>query len=310
MPTIRARVVVAAVSPFGLDGPWRHRPTTDFTRQALCGGHVQRGTPDRPPLLCGGRPGDWAAGTYAAIGALAGLRRARALGIGDLVDVAALDALMFSQPLFPVTWYEIAGEPFRPVRSSQLPNLHPSRDGFVALQTTTGQQWLDFCTMIGRDDWHADERLARGTYRTLHRAELETVIDEWTSARTTAEIVELATLLRIPVAEVGNGATLPQYAPLVDGGWFAENPAGFVQPSVPYRLGGARRRGRSGPRRPSAATPRVITPAWPGRLDRGRSLPARRRPRASRSPESGSWTSPRSGPGRSSGTRARCSAPR
>ena len=231
-------LVVAAVSPFGLDGPWRDRPTTDFTRQAFCGGHVQRGTPDRPPLLCGGRPGDWAAGTYAAIGALAALRRARAQGVGDLVDVAALDALMFSQPLFPVTWYEIAGVPFRPVRSSQLPNLHPTADGYVALQTTTGQQWLDFCTMIGRDDWHADERLARGTYRTLHRPELEPLIDEWTSARTTAEIVELATLLRIPVAEVGNGATLPQFAHLVDGGWFAENPAGFVQPSVPYRLGG------------------------------------------------------------------------
>src|SRR5439155_10444141 len=143
-------LVVAAVSPFGLDGPWRDRPTTDFTRQALCGGHVQRGTPDRPPLLCGGRPGDWAAGTYAAIGALAALRRARTHGVGDLVDVAALDSLMFSQPLFPVTWYEIAGEPFRPVRSSQLPNLHPTADGYVALQTTTGQQWLDFCTMIGR----------------------------------------------------------------------------------------------------------------------------------------------------------------
>jgi crotonobetainyl-CoA:carnitine CoA-transferase CaiB-like acyl-CoA transferase len=176
----RPGVVVTALSPFGLDGPWRDRPTTDFTRQALCGGHVQRGTPDRPPLLCGGLPGEWAAGTYAAIGTLAALRRARLHRVGDLVDVAALDALMFSQPLYPVTWFQVAGVPFRPVRSSQLPNLHPTADGYVALQTTTGQQWLDFCTMIGRDDWYADERVARGTYRTLHRPELEAVIEEWT----------------------------------------------------------------------------------------------------------------------------------
>jgi len=232
------RAVVVALSPFGLDGPWRDRPSTDFTRQALCGGHVQRGTPDRPPLMCGGEPGEWAAGTYATIGALAALRRARLCGVGDLVEVAALDALMFSQPLYPVTWFQIAGEPFRPLRSSQLPNLHPTADGYVALQTTTGQQWLDFCTMIGRDDWLADDRLARGTYRTLHRNELEAVINAWTSTRTTVEIVELATLLRIPVAEVGNGATLPTFDHLADGGWFTENPAGFVQPSVPYRLGG------------------------------------------------------------------------
>ena len=247
----RPGLVVTALSPFGLDGPWRDRATTDFTRQALCGGHVQRGTPDRPPLLCGGRPGEWAAGTYGTIGALAALRRARLHRVGDLIDVAALDALMFSQPLYPVTWFQVAGVPFRPVRSSQLPNLHPTADGYVALQTTTGQQWLDFCTMIGRDDWYDDERLARGTYRTLHRPELEAVIEEWTTARTTAEIVELATLLRVPVAEVGNGATLPHFPPLVDGGWIAENPAGFVQPAVPYRLGG-----EASPR-PFAAAPTV-----------------------------------------------------
>ena len=231
-------LVVVALSPFGLDGPWEGRPSTDFTRQALCGGHVQRGTPARPPLMCGGTPGEWAAGTYGAIGALAALRRVAAGGGGDLVDVAALDALMYSQPLYPVTWFQIAGEPFRPLRSSQLPSVHPTADGWVSLQTTTGQQWLDFCVMLGRNDWLADERMARGTHRTLHRDEIEPVIDGWTSARPTADIVELATALRIPVAEVGNGANLPHFDHLVDGGWFTTNALGFTQPSVPYRLGG------------------------------------------------------------------------
>jgi crotonobetainyl-CoA:carnitine CoA-transferase CaiB-like acyl-CoA transferase len=231
-------LVVVALSPFGLDGPWFDRPSTDFTRQALCGGHVQRGTPDRPPLMCGGQPGEWAAGAYGAVGALAALRRAREHGIGELVDVAALDALMYSQPLYPVTWLQIAGEPFRPVRSSQLPSVHPTADGWVSLQTTTGQQWLDFCAMLGRDDWLADERMARGTHRTLHRHEIEPVIDAWTTTRRTSEIVDLATAMRIPVAEVGNGATLPHFDHLVDGGWFTTNAHGFTQPSVPYRLGG------------------------------------------------------------------------
>jgi crotonobetainyl-CoA:carnitine CoA-transferase CaiB-like acyl-CoA transferase len=234
-------LVVVAVSPFGLDSPWDGRPSTDFTRQALCGGHVQRGTPARPPLMCGGAPGEWAAGTYGAIGALAALRRASMHGFGDLVDVAALDALMYSQPLYPVTWFQVAGEPFRPVRSSQLPSVHPTADGWVSLQTTTGQQWLDFCVMIGRDDWLVDDRMARGTYRTLHRDDIEPVIDAWTSTRATADIVELATAMRVPVAEVGNGATLPHFDHLVDGGWFTTNAHGFTQPSVPYRLGGGAR---------------------------------------------------------------------
>ena len=60
-------------------------------------------------------------------------------------------------------------------------------------------------------DWRTDRSLRQ----------LEAVIEQWTSARTTAEIVELATLLRVPVAEVGNGATLPQFPHLVDGGYCA-----------------------------------------------------------------------------------------
>ena len=103
-------LVVAAVSPFGLDGPWRDRPTTDFTRQALCGGHVQRGTPDRPAAVVRGSTGRLGRGHVRGHrGAGRAATRPRAAGVGDLVDVAALDALMFSQPLFPVTWYEIAG---------------------------------------------------------------------------------------------------------------------------------------------------------------------------------------------------------
>jgi crotonobetainyl-CoA:carnitine CoA-transferase CaiB-like acyl-CoA transferase len=231
-------LVVVALSPFGLDSPWTDRPTTDFTRQALCGGHVQRGTPSRAPLMCGGTPGEWAAGIYGAIGALAALRRATEHGIGDLVDVAALDALMYSQPLYPVTWFQVAGEPFRPLRSSQLPSVHPTDDGWVSLQTTTGQQWLDFCVMVGRDDWLADERMARGTYRTLHRDDIEPVIDAWTSSRTTADVVELATAMRIPVAELGNGANLPHFDHLVDRGSFTTDARGVTRPTVPYRLGG------------------------------------------------------------------------
>jgi crotonobetainyl-CoA:carnitine CoA-transferase CaiB-like acyl-CoA transferase len=230
--------VVVVITPFGLDGPWRDRPCTEFTLQALCGGQVQRGTTDRPPLMCGGQPGEWAAGVYAAIGGLASLRRAVTTGVGDLVDVAILDSLLFSQPMFPVTFADIAGRPLRPYRSSNLPGIHPTKDGYVSLQVATGQQWLDFCIMVGREDWLDDERLVRMEYRALHRSSLVAAIDAWTEMHSTAEIVELATLLRIPVAEVGNGENLPQFEHLLEQHFFNMNPAGFVQPAPPYRLGG------------------------------------------------------------------------
>ena len=64
--------------------------------------------------------------------------------------------------------------------------------------------------MIGRPEWADDRTLDSVVGRTERCDELNPVIRAWTTARTTAEIVELATLLRIPCIEVGNGETIPQ----------------------------------------------------------------------------------------------------
>ena len=46
-------LTVTAITPFGLHGPWRDRPATEFTLQAWSGGIVGlgRGSPDRAPRL-------------------------------------------------------------------------------------------------------------------------------------------------------------------------------------------------------------------------------------------------------------------
>ena len=61
-------LTVTAITPFGLDGPWRDRPATEFTLQAWSGGviGIGRGTQDRAPVHVGGQVGDWLAGAYAA----------------------------------------------------------------------------------------------------------------------------------------------------------------------------------------------------------------------------------------------------
>ena len=201
---------------------------------------MQRGTPARPPLLCGGDAGGVGGGD------LRRHRRARRAATARHCTGSAIWSTsprstrsMYSQPLYPVTWFQVAGEPFRPLRSSQLPSVHPTADGWVSLQTTTGQQWLDFCVMVGRDDWLVDEQMARGTLPHVaprrdragdRRVDL--------GARRPPRSSSSPPRMRIPVAEVGNGANLPHFDHLVDGGWFTTNAHGFTQPSVPYRLGG------------------------------------------------------------------------
>ncbi|MFN8028471.1 MAG: CoA transferase [Acidimicrobiia bacterium] len=227
-------LVVAAVSPFGLDGPWAGRAATEFTLQAWSGGAVGlgRGYPDRAPLSVGGRVGEWVTGTYAAIGVLASLTRAEARTEdgGEIVDVSMLEAVATCLTYYPVTFAEIAGRPYRSGRSVPSPGVETASDGLVGLGTGTGQQWLDLCVMVGHPEWADDATLRTERWR------IAPMIREWAATHTVAEIVDLAGAFRIPHAPVGNGATIPVTDHFVARGSLVTNPRdGFVQPGPPYR---------------------------------------------------------------------------
>lgn len=231
---------VVALTHFGLDGPWAGRAATEFTLQAWAGAIGWRGLPDQPPVSVGGRVGEWAAGTFAATGLLASRRRQRIDPGGQILDTSVLDAVALSLTnMHPVTYFAEAGSPRDPRPVSLLPGIHATADGWVGFMTVTGQQWLDFCALVERVDWMDDASLGSAVERERRRDELTAHIDAWAATRTTAEILDLAAVLRVPAAPVGTGATVPTIDHFADQGMFVETPrGGFVQPATPYRLHG------------------------------------------------------------------------
>ncbi len=243
--------VVCAITPFGLTGPWADRPATEVTLQAMAGAPMTRGEPSRPPVVMGGQIGDWTAGMAAAVGLLTARWRSLRTGTGDLVDVSAYEALVGTMTMHSVTYASIAGAPMRPNRLTNLPAIHATKDGFVGFMVVTGQQWLDFCVLVEQPEWLNDEALIRFQTRAQRRPELLAAIDSWMAERSTAEVLELADALRIPAAEVGNGASIPHFDHLAARHWYVRNPrGGFLQPDVPYTLSAAQRR-------PAGAAPRL-----------------------------------------------------
>lgn len=228
------RAAVVAITPFGLDGPWAGRPATEFTLQAWGGGIWHRGDPDRPPVQVGGRIGEWAAGAIGAIGALLALRQ----GSGQLVDVSILESVALTHGgMYPVTFRCVAGRPFQSGRRRLLPGIEPTRDGFVGFMVVTGQQWQDFCVLIGKPEWMDDPGLIKSVTRALRAGEVRAAIRSFTLAHTTAEVIEQATMLRVPVAPIGDGATVTQFDHFAERGAYQKNPSGgFLQPSPAYRL--------------------------------------------------------------------------
>jgi crotonobetainyl-CoA:carnitine CoA-transferase CaiB-like acyl-CoA transferase len=232
-------LVWLSISPFGRGGPWSGRPATEFTIQAECGSIGTRGLPGREPFQAGGRIGEWVAGTFAAVGALAALRRARLVGHGEHVDFSLLEVMTIAGTNYMdlisrlLGLGEIGGLP----QSVETPSIEPSADGYVGFCTNSRQQFSDFLLLIGRPDLQADRELAQVPGRMARFDEWNAIVHAYTTRHTTREIVEAASLLRIPVAPVNDAEAVLRHEQLVARGVFRADPGGsFLAPRPPYRL--------------------------------------------------------------------------
>lgn len=226
---------VTSITHFGLEGPWKDRPATEFTLQALSGGIIglARGNPDRAPVHVGGQIGEWLTGAFAAIGTLASMRRRGAGGgaAGELVDVSMLEALAMCLTYYPVTFNDQLGRPMRRKRYVPTPGVAAARDGLVGLGVGTGQQWLDFCAMVGHPEWMEDPKLF------LDRAALAPTIDAWIAERSAAEVLDLASGFRIPNAPIADGANVVGFEHYRARDTFVANPRdGATNPRPPFRF--------------------------------------------------------------------------
>lgn len=231
-------LIVTAITPFGLDGPWHDRAATEFTLQAWSGGAIGigRGTQDRAPAHVGGQVGEWVTGAYAA--AMTQAFRVRGLrdGHGELIDLSALESQILCLTYYPVTYFEMLGRPWRTERRPTVPGVAEAADGLVALGCGTAQQWHDLCAMSGHDEWIDENTALTITEQAnLHAEELYA----WVREQQADDLRDLAAAFRIPNAPVGNGENVTAMDHFVERGAFVAHPGGqFVQPAHPYRIGG------------------------------------------------------------------------
>ena len=94
------RLIIARVSGYGQDGPYRDKPAFGAIGEAIGGirhltGHPA-GASDLPPPRCGVSIGDDLAGLYAAVGLLSAVyqRDVTGTGRGRIVDVCLVDSIL------------------------------------------------------------------------------------------------------------------------------------------------------------------------------------------------------------------------
>lgn len=183
------RLVYAAVTGWGLDGPYAERPALDIIVQAMSGLMSVTGEEGGTPVKVGVSISDLAAGLYATIGILAALSVRQRDGRGQLVDISMYESSV-SLAVWEAGQFFTTGEipraagsahklvgPYQAVRAA---------DAHFVLGATTVPTWRAFCAAVGLGRLEHDPRFADGTLRRRNAAELIPLIEEVTATRPAA----------------------------------------------------------------------------------------------------------------------------
>ncbi len=166
------RLVIARISGFGADGPYKDRPGLDQIAQGMSGLMAVTGTEQSGPTRSGIAISDVLGGMFAAHGIQLALLARERTGRGQVVDTSLLEA-----SLAVLTWG--AGRYFeRGQNPGPAGQHHPlsspygrfrARDGFLNIAAANERMWEKVAETLGRPEWCTDERFASPAARVRNR---------------------------------------------------------------------------------------------------------------------------------------------
>lgn len=169
-------LIYAAVTGFGPTGPAAQRPALDPMIQALSGIMQLTGTQESGPLKTGFPLGDYVSPLFATIGILAALLERKDTGLGKRVDVAMLDAMVFTLIPREGAFFSLGKEPvLRGNGHGQMvpANSYKTSDSReIYLFVHTEKFWRVLVDMLG-DPVLAEPRFATNAQRLQLRDEVD-----------------------------------------------------------------------------------------------------------------------------------------
>ncbi len=221
---VNPRLVIARISGYGQDGPYRDKPAFGAIGEAMGGlrhltGHPA-GASDLPPPRCGISISDDLAGLYACIGLLSAVweRDAQGGGKGRVIDVNLVDSV-FSLMEGMLPEYALDGRVRQPAGAA-LPtasptNTYPCADGkWLCIAGNSDLIFARLMAAIGRAELAADPAYATNGLRCQNRAPLDEAIGAWTatlSAKDAEEILEGAEVPCSRLFDIADCASDPHF---------------------------------------------------------------------------------------------------
>jgi crotonobetainyl-CoA:carnitine CoA-transferase CaiB-like acyl-CoA transferase len=204
---INPRIILASISGFGQDGPYRDRPGFDQIAQGMSGLMSVTGLPGQGPVRTGAAICDLAGGLFAALGVMTALLEREQSGKGQWVQSSLLQAgialLDFQAARFLMKG-EVPPQVGNDHPTSMPTSAYRTADGYMNVAASGEGQWRALCKALGREALASDERFNSGEKRAKNRKELNGVLQEALLTRKSKDWIDVLNGAGVPCGPIYN----------------------------------------------------------------------------------------------------------
>jgi formyl-CoA transferase len=202
---VNSRIILASISGFGQDGPYRDRPGFDQIAQGMSGLMSVTGLPGQGPVRTGAAIADVSAGLWAALGIMTALLEREASGKGQWVQSSLLNAgigLLDFQAARYVMKSEVPQQVGNDHPTSMPTSAYKTKDGYMNLAASGDGMWKRVCQAIGREALAGDERFKTNENRAANRTALNAELNKTLAAKTSSEWIEMFNKIGVPCGPI------------------------------------------------------------------------------------------------------------
>ncbi|HEY1472918.1 MAG TPA: CoA transferase [Pseudolabrys sp.] len=202
---INKRIILASISGFGQDGPYRDRPGYDQIAQGMGGLMSITGLPGQGPVRVGIPVADLCAGLFCALGILTALHEREVSGEGQWITTSLLQAQIFMLDFQAARWLQAHEVP------KQAGNNHPTsiptgvfktKDGHINIGSTGQVMWERLCNAIGAPELIAHPDFKTGALRSKNRDGCNAAIEAKTAGKNSAEWIDIFSEAGVPCGPI------------------------------------------------------------------------------------------------------------
>ena len=202
---VNKRIILASISGFGQDGPYRERPGFDQIAQGLSGIMSVTGHPGAGPMRVGCAVADVGAGLLAALGIMTALLERETSGEGQWVQSnllqAAIQLLDFQAARYAMS-REVPQQVGNDHPTSMPTSAYTTADGHMNVAASGTKMWQRVCEAIGRPELfeHPDFKTAEA--RAQNRKSLNAELNKGFATKKSAEWVEILNAAGVPCGPI------------------------------------------------------------------------------------------------------------